>query len=54
VKVDALDNPGWRVTIELAGTDLDGRPLETRERGVKDEVSTDWYFFSSPSRLRSS
>lgn len=25
VKIDTLDNPGWRVTINLTGTELAGR-----------------------------
>jgi hypothetical protein len=25
VKVDTLDNPGWTITIDLAGTSLEGR-----------------------------
>jgi hypothetical protein len=46
VKIDSLDNPGWRVTIDLAGTDLDGRPFEPLERGLEDNASTDWYSIS--------
>jgi hypothetical protein len=42
VKIETLDNPGWRVTIDLTGTDLDGRPFEPQGgRGWNDE-STDW------------
>jgi len=26
VRIDTLDNPGWRVTIDLTGTELQGRP----------------------------
>jgi hypothetical protein len=43
VKVDTLDNPGWSVTIDLAGTDLEGRPFEPLERGLGDDASTDWH-----------
>jgi hypothetical protein len=46
VKVDTLDNPGWRVTIDLASTDLEGRSFEPLERGLMDNASTDWYSIS--------
>jgi hypothetical protein len=46
VKVNSLDNPGWRVTIDLAGTDLEGRTFEPIERGLADDASTDWYSLS--------
>lgn len=46
VKIDTLDNPGWRVTVDLTDTGLEGRPFETRERGLADGVATDWYSVS--------
>ena len=46
VKVDTLDNPGWRVTIDLAGTDLEGRQFDPIERGLGDDSSTDWHSLS--------
>jgi hypothetical protein len=38
VKIDTLDNPGWRVAIDLEGTELDGVPFEkvTVERSEAD------------------
>lgn len=31
VTIESLDNPGWRVTIDLVGTPLEGRDFETVE-----------------------
>ena len=31
VTIESLDNPGWRVTIDLTGTPLDGRDFEDVE-----------------------
>jgi hypothetical protein len=28
VSIESLDNPGWRVSIDLTGTDLSGRRFE--------------------------
>ena len=39
VKIDTLDNPGWNVTIELADTELAGRPFIEVQRL---EHETDW------------
>jgi hypothetical protein len=42
IRIDTLDNPGWMVKIDLAGTALEGRTAEW----VKDEVSeTDWIHY---------
>ncbi len=46
VKADTLDNPGWSVTIDLAGTDLEDRPFEPLEHGLEDDSSTDWHSVS--------
>ena len=41
VVVETLDNPGWMISIDLAGTGLEGRTLhqERTERGDDDWVS---------------
>lgn len=31
ITIDTLDNPGWTVTIDLKGTDLEGRSFQTIE-----------------------
>lgn len=39
VRISTLDNPGWSLDIDLAGTPLSGRPLDP----VRDERSEhDW------------
>ena len=40
VRIDTLDNPGWSVTVNLAGTVLENRPFKTKESRYEDE--TDW------------
>jgi hypothetical protein len=49
VKIDSLDNPGWLIRIDLAGTALEGMPfaavtegLEERE-GLAHPSSTTWH-----------
>ena len=39
VEVGTLDNPGWRLRVNLAGTELEGRYMERR---VLDRSSDDW------------
>lgn len=29
VKIETLDNPGWSVVIDLAGTNMEGKSIET-------------------------
>ena len=43
IRIDTLDNPGWRVTIDLAGTDLQGRTFTPIERGLEEDATTDWH-----------
>jgi hypothetical protein len=52
VKIETLDNPGWLVKIDLAGTALEGREftsvtegLERRE-GFDFPSSADWHSIS--------
>lgn len=40
VKISTLDNPGWEVTIELIGTDLE---LPDEEWVYKENAENDWY-----------
>ncbi len=37
VQIVTLDNPGWDVTIDLEGTNLDGRKFETFESETSEE-----------------
>jgi len=46
VKIDTLDNPGWRVTVDVAGTELEGRSFEPLECGLGNDASTDWHSLS--------
>jgi hypothetical protein len=39
VTIETLDTPGWLVTIDLAGTELDGRNMPTLQR---ERSPTDW------------
>lgn len=39
VTVGTIDNPGWTMTINLEGTDLEGRVFQRLERDVTDD---DW------------
>lgn len=38
--IDTLDNPGWSIKIDLAGTDCDGRTLDRCTHNY--EHATDW------------
>jgi len=39
VKIETLDNPGWSITIDLAGTPLEGRSYARVDHNVESEVS---------------
>ena len=39
--INTIDNPGWSVRINLAGTDCDGRVLERITHNYEHE--TDWW-----------
>lgn len=39
VKIDSLDNPGWWVKIDLAGTELENADFDPR---VERRTETDW------------
>jgi hypothetical protein len=43
IEIGTLDNPGWKITINLAGTALEGRAFQRREQGLEDARSTDWH-----------
>ena len=40
VRIETLDNPGWRATIDLAGTDLEKKSFTEVTREYADE--TNW------------
>jgi Immunity protein 53 len=35
VKIESLDNPGWLIKIDLAGTSLEGRTFATLAEGLE-------------------
>lgn len=39
VQIETLDNPGWRVSIDLEGTSLEGEPFEERRL---ERTDADW------------
>ncbi len=41
IKIETIDNPGWKLTIDLEETSLASRPFEEREHNYNDEV--DWF-----------
>ena len=43
VKIDTLDNPGWRVTIDLVYTELENKKYDEYEL-VNKEDDDDWLF----------
>ena len=40
VRIDTLDNPGWRLEIDLADTDLLERPFEPIHYGMFEDAET--------------
>src|SRR5689334_23222744 len=40
IEIHTLDNPGWRVVINVAETELEGKPFVTVEENYDDE--TEW------------
>lgn len=43
VSISTLDNPGWLVKVDLAGTSLEGTQLEYQ---LTDHGDNDWYGYS--------
>lgn len=43
IHIETLDNPGWRISINLEGTDLESRPFGPVEHGLEDDSTTDWH-----------
>jgi len=39
IEIGTLDNPGWRLAVDLTDTELEGRTLN---RIVKETSETDW------------
>jgi hypothetical protein len=37
VRIDTLDNPGWSITVDLVGTELEHTPLTSTLFGVSEE-----------------
>jgi Immunity protein 53 len=53
IRIETLDNPGWHIRIDIAGTDLEGldfqplgKGLEKPADGMANTASTDWYSMS--------
>ncbi|MBL0319042.1 MAG: immunity 53 family protein [Alphaproteobacteria bacterium] len=42
IKISTIDNPGWRVKIDLVGTNLENLTLD---RQTYETSETDWYTF---------
>ncbi len=42
VKIDTLDNPGWRVTIDIADTELENKKFD--EYSLTNNEDEDWIF----------
>lgn len=40
LEIGTLDNPGWRIAIDLEGTELEGRTLDRR---IVERSTDDWY-----------
>jgi hypothetical protein len=38
IHINTLDNPGWRVTISLQGTDLESAPFDQYEDSYSDKT----------------
>lgn len=39
ITIETLDNPGWRLSVDLSGTDLEGRQMARLERDIESDVS---------------
>ena len=44
IKIETLDNPGWRLLIDLIDTQLEDKTFTVFERGDPDKGETDWVF----------
>ncbi|MGO4223646.1 immunity 53 family protein [Lysobacter sp. TAF61] len=47
VTITTLDNPGWNIEIDLAGTKLEGKALEPIHYGMFEDAETsgsEWIF----------
>lgn len=43
VHIETLDNPGWRIRINVESTPLENRPFDTVEHGLTNDAATDWH-----------
>ena len=41
IKIETLDNPGWSLTVDLVGTNLEGQQFAELKRENSDN---DWHF----------
>lgn len=41
IKISTLDNPGWHLTVDISGTELEGMPFATREYQLHEDE--DWW-----------
>ncbi|MEN3541148.1 immunity 53 family protein [Microbispora sp. ZYX-F-249] len=48
VKIDTLDNPGWSISVDLVGTDLEGYAFGWQSL---DRTEYDWIHIRSDGRL---
>lgn len=39
IKIQTLDNPGWRLTVALVGTKLETAPLQETKHNYDDDTS---------------
>ena len=58
VRIDCIDNPGWSVTIDLQGTSLEGKTMESfhldegEKKWIHCEVKNEQFIgFGSPQNL---
>jgi hypothetical protein len=42
IRIDTLDNAGWRLRIELRETDLQGKPFSRLEHGEPADDLEEW------------
>ncbi|MIL09984.1 rhodanese-related sulfurtransferase [Salmonella enterica subsp. enterica] len=42
-EIETLDNPGWRVTIDLTDTPLETKPFEELKHGNDEPDDDDWF-----------
>jgi hypothetical protein len=43
IKIGTIDNPGWRITINVWGTELQDIPFEEVSHGLSEEEEIWWH-----------